>query len=392
MADKNKNNYLYIGIAVVVVIVLAIVFISNSNNNFQNEVTCNSPYIKVGTSCCLDQNYNSVCDNDETPEQNQQTQQEENTEPEKLQVGDSCSFGSDCESGYCVHDICRQSSTYCGDNYCDSGESRSSCSQDCLREISLSGVSPKAICESYDGWVVSENGNSQIAEYNPENGQIIFEYSIGSPEWSVDCLRNNNLLVIGFDNTDSEYQVQEIDHSGNVIKRLTPEDLGCSADHALLYGSNWLISCYDSDTSQYKIMEVNPNTKNILSTKYAEDVRDIFVKDSLYGYASADTIYLYKGEGYGFQTQAYLSGEAIISISVLENGNYLISGSGVKEVDDSSGDVVKETYAFGGSEYDAEELSNGNWLILTNSEAVEINPNAVSSSSGGVSSIVIVQN
>ncbi|MBS3076395.1 hypothetical protein J4481_01490 [Candidatus Pacearchaeota archaeon] len=61
----NKNNYLYIGIAVVVVIVLAIVFISNSNNNSQNEVTCNSPYIKVGISCCLDQNYNSVCDDDE---------------------------------------------------------------------------------------------------------------------------------------------------------------------------------------------------------------------------------------------------------------------------------------------------------------------------------------
>ena len=29
------------------------------------EVTCNSPYIKVGTSCCLDENDNSICDNDE---------------------------------------------------------------------------------------------------------------------------------------------------------------------------------------------------------------------------------------------------------------------------------------------------------------------------------------
>ncbi len=76
MADKNKNNYLWIGIAVVVVIVLSIVFISNSNNNSQNEVTCNSPYIKVGTSCCLDQNSNNVCDNDEQPAQNQQVQQE----------------------------------------------------------------------------------------------------------------------------------------------------------------------------------------------------------------------------------------------------------------------------------------------------------------------------
>jgi len=33
------------------------------------EVTCNPPYIKVGDSCCLDQNYNNVCDNDEQPTQ-----------------------------------------------------------------------------------------------------------------------------------------------------------------------------------------------------------------------------------------------------------------------------------------------------------------------------------
>jgi len=72
MADKNKNNYLWIGIAIVVVIVLAIVLISNSNNNSQNEITCNSPYIKVGTECCLDENYNNICDSEE------QTVQEEN--------------------------------------------------------------------------------------------------------------------------------------------------------------------------------------------------------------------------------------------------------------------------------------------------------------------------
>jgi len=69
MAKQNKNNYIWIGIAVVV---LAIVFISNSNNNSQNEVTCNSPYIKVGNSCCLDQNSNGVCDSDEQPAQTQQ--------------------------------------------------------------------------------------------------------------------------------------------------------------------------------------------------------------------------------------------------------------------------------------------------------------------------------
>ncbi|MBU0467034.1 MAG: hypothetical protein ABIF88_03010 [archaeon] len=76
----NKNNYLWIGIVVVAVIVLAIVFISNSNNNSQNETTCNYPYIKVGDSCCLDQNSNNICDEDE---QDIQQQTEEVIVPEE---------------------------------------------------------------------------------------------------------------------------------------------------------------------------------------------------------------------------------------------------------------------------------------------------------------------
>ncbi|MBI2076685.1 MAG: PGF-pre-PGF domain-containing protein [Candidatus Aenigmarchaeota archaeon] len=38
---------------------------------------------------------------------------------------------SGCSGGYCVHDLCRAASTYCGDGFCDSGESSSSCSADC---------------------------------------------------------------------------------------------------------------------------------------------------------------------------------------------------------------------------------------------------------------------
>lgn len=69
MADKNENNYLLIGIAVVTVIILVIAFILTSNNNSQNEITCNSPYIKVGNSCCLDENSNNICDKDEEVEE-----------------------------------------------------------------------------------------------------------------------------------------------------------------------------------------------------------------------------------------------------------------------------------------------------------------------------------
>ncbi|UZE94298.1 MAG: hypothetical protein IB618_01870 [Candidatus Pacearchaeota archaeon] len=63
MADKPKTNYIWIGIAFVVVIVLAFIFISNSNKS--QEVICNSPYIKVGTFCCIDKDNNNICDNDQ---------------------------------------------------------------------------------------------------------------------------------------------------------------------------------------------------------------------------------------------------------------------------------------------------------------------------------------
>lgn len=49
----------------------------------------------------------------------------------KKKDGQSCSSGSQCYGGYCVHGICRSSSTHCGDNYCDNGESYESCSADC---------------------------------------------------------------------------------------------------------------------------------------------------------------------------------------------------------------------------------------------------------------------
>ena len=64
----NKDNHIWIAIVVVVVIILAFIYISNSNKS-QNSVTCNSPYIKVGSSCCLDQNSNDICDDDETQKQ-----------------------------------------------------------------------------------------------------------------------------------------------------------------------------------------------------------------------------------------------------------------------------------------------------------------------------------
>ena len=50
---------------------------------------------------------------------------------EEQSDGASCSYAESCLGGYCVHNICRSTSTYCGDDYCDTGETCSSCSGDC---------------------------------------------------------------------------------------------------------------------------------------------------------------------------------------------------------------------------------------------------------------------
>jgi PGF-pre-PGF domain-containing protein len=60
----------------------------------------------------------------------------------KAADGTSCTASNECIGGYCVHGICRSSSTYCGDTYCDSGEDCSSCTADCGTCPSVSPTPP----------------------------------------------------------------------------------------------------------------------------------------------------------------------------------------------------------------------------------------------------------
>jgi hypothetical protein len=45
-------------------------------------------------------------------------------------IGAECD-GANCCSGYCVHGVCRNDATYCGDGECDEPENCSGCAQDC---------------------------------------------------------------------------------------------------------------------------------------------------------------------------------------------------------------------------------------------------------------------
>jgi len=93
MAKKKNNNLGYIiGGVVIAVLVLWIIFANVGNN----EVICNSPYIKVGSSCCLDQNNNNICDNDENS----------NIQEEQLPKYSDCDkYLSKSEKASCKYDV-----------------------------------------------------------------------------------------------------------------------------------------------------------------------------------------------------------------------------------------------------------------------------------------------
>ncbi|MDO8564008.1 MAG: hypothetical protein Q7R87_03285 [Nanoarchaeota archaeon] len=59
-----------IALSILVIILLIIRFGTEYSDTKQenNIMTCNSPYIQVGTNCCLDENYNKICDTDEKKE------------------------------------------------------------------------------------------------------------------------------------------------------------------------------------------------------------------------------------------------------------------------------------------------------------------------------------
>jgi hypothetical protein len=85
--------------------------------------------------------------------------------------GESCTEASECDGGYCVHNACRSSATYCGDNQCDSGEDCSGCSNDCGAcsvEKKLNGESCAEASECDGGYCVHNTCRS-AATYCGDN-------------------------------------------------------------------------------------------------------------------------------------------------------------------------------------------------------------------------------
>jgi PGF-pre-PGF domain-containing protein len=51
--------------------------------------------------------------------------------------GDYCSVANECDVDYCVNNYCRSTATYCGDGFCDTGETNALCSADCAADATV---------------------------------------------------------------------------------------------------------------------------------------------------------------------------------------------------------------------------------------------------------------
>ncbi len=116
--DKSKIHFLWI-VIVFVAIILAIIFMLTLNKQ-----KCNVPYIQVGTSCCLDENSNNICDNDE----------------KIVELQDSC-----------------------GDGLCQSNEKAPDCS-DCKPNIKIENLQYDMI--KPNPYVDSENAELELTNYD----------------------------------------------------------------------------------------------------------------------------------------------------------------------------------------------------------------------------------
>ena|GEM_PF-2846805 len=104
-----KNYLLPIGLFLMAVILAGCI-------GGATQPVCNEPYILVGTSCCLDQNDNGICDSEEAApaaEEPEEAEEEAGAEEAEELQGTECTTHSDCDDGNscttdgCVDGVCK---------------------------------------------------------------------------------------------------------------------------------------------------------------------------------------------------------------------------------------------------------------------------------------------
>ncbi len=102
------------------------------------------------------------------------------------QDGGSCLSALECIGGNCVHGVCRSHETYCGDSYCDSGETCSTCNVDCGDCYSKGGSNSGTVVPPKD---VNITLIESVDEMPVEKGQIKTDII---PDTMDDVVRQGN--------------------------------------------------------------------------------------------------------------------------------------------------------------------------------------------------------
>ncbi|MBD3389179.1 MAG: hypothetical protein GF416_08800 [Candidatus Altiarchaeales archaeon] len=317
----------------------------------REEFVCSKPYLQVGLACCLDINNNGICDSDEdivvgNPPPNPPVeycgdgscQDYESCKSCQSDCGpcgeeeyESCTADDDCSSGYCVHSICRDGGTFCGDGACDRGETPASCPSDCKKVVGVS-ESALAMCESNGIWYVLSK--DKITKYDPSSGGLLSELSVRFPHSSIVCLENGNILAGYYDET-KRYGIFELDGEWNIVDEILESDLGCVPHLGLYYGRNWFVKCVDEDAD--KVMLVDRKSKEAVTDVRAGEVLDIYSTGEQIGYLGSKKLF-------------YMD----------ERTNHFKPLITFDEVEEYAGKVLP--------------LSNGDMLVWRNHRLSEVNP------------------
>ncbi|MBI5698502.1 MAG: PGF-pre-PGF domain-containing protein [Thaumarchaeota archaeon] len=87
-----------------------------------------------------------------------------------LANGQACVYACGCTGGNCVHGYCRAASTYCGDSYCDSGETCTNCASDCG---SCAAAAPSAAAEEVSGVVTKVEVTKTVTTASPTAPAVV---------------------------------------------------------------------------------------------------------------------------------------------------------------------------------------------------------------------------
>ncbi|MEM5854612.1 MAG: PGF-pre-PGF domain-containing protein [Candidatus Aenigmatarchaeota archaeon] len=144
-----------------------------------------------------------------------------------LSDGSSCAANYECTGGYCVHGTCRSSSTYCGDTYCDSGETCSNCQADCGRcpTPSYGPSKPSIIVNTEPGKglvymsFVKANEKTNIT-FEKRRDLNVFELSI----LIVNKANSITITITKLDKKPAEVQVDVVGRAYRYLK-ITKENL-----------------------------------------------------------------------------------------------------------------------------------------------------------------------